>query len=71
MKRVTAKLPWFLVVFALVVSGCAAPKSQMRPSVEEAALASVTSVTGEELPDRVRLNIEGKTTLAYTVFRRS
>ncbi|MCJ7500095.1 type IV pilus secretin PilQ [bacterium] len=71
MKRVTAKLPWFLVVFALVASGCAAPKSQMRSSVEEAALASVTSVTGEELPDRVRLNIEGTTTLAYTVFRLS
>ena len=71
MKRVTAKLPWFLVVFALVASGCAAPKSQMRSSVEEAALARVTSVTGEELPDRVRLNIEGTTTLAYTVFRLS
>ncbi len=71
MKRVTAKLPWFLVVFALVASGCAAPKSQMRSSVEEAALVSVTSVTGEELPDRVRLKIEGTTTLAYTVFRLS
>ena len=71
MKRVIAKLPWFLVAFALVASGCAAPKSQMRPSVEETALASVTSVTGEELPDRVRLNIEGTTTLAYTVFRLS
>ena len=43
----------------------------MRSSVEEAALASVTSVTGEELPDRVRLNIEGTTSLAYTVFRLS
>jgi len=71
MKRVIGKLPWFLVVFALVASGCAAPKSQMRSSVEEAALASVTSVTGEELPDRVRLNIEGTTSLAYTVFRLS
>ena len=71
MKRVIAKLPWFLVAFALIASGCAAPKSQMRSSVEEAALASVTSVTGEELPDRVRLNIEGTTSLAYTVFRLS
>ena len=71
MKRVIAKLPWFLVALALVASGCTAPKSQMRSSVEEAALASVTSVTGEELPDRVRLNIEGTTTLAYTVFRLS
>lgn len=71
MKRVIAKLPWFLVVFALVASGCAAPKSQMRSSEEETALASVTSVTGEELPDRVRLNIEGTTSLAYTVFRLS
>jgi type IV pilus assembly protein PilQ len=71
MKRVISKLPWFLVVFALVAGGCAAPKSQMRSSVEEAALASVTSVTGEELPDRVRLNIEGTTSLAYTVFRLS
>ncbi|UCF88477.1 MAG: type IV pilus secretin PilQ [bacterium] len=71
MKRAIAKLPWFLVVLALVASGCAAPKSQMRPPAEEAALASVTSVTGEELPDRVRLSIEGTTTLAYTVFRLS
>jgi len=71
MKRVISKLPWFLVVFALVASGCAAPKSQMRSSVEEAALTSVTSVTAEELPDRVRLNIEGTTSLAYTVFRLS
>ncbi|MDF1525568.1 MAG: type IV pilus secretin PilQ [bacterium] len=72
MKRFIAKLPWVLLaVFALVASGCAAPKSQMRSSVEEAALASVTSVTGEELPDRVRLNIEGTATLAYTVFRLS
>lgn len=71
MKRVIAKLPWFLVAFALIASGCAAPKSQMRSSVEEAALASVTAVTGEELPDRVRLNIEGTTSLAYTVFRLS
>jgi len=71
MKRAISKLPWFLVVFALVASGCAAPKSQMRSSVEEAALTSVTSVTGEELPDRVRLNIEGTTSLAYTVFRLS
>ena len=71
MKRVIAKLPWFVVVFALVASGCAAPKSQVRSSVEEAALVSVTSVTGEELPDRVRLNIEGTTSLAYTVFRLS
>ena len=71
MKRVISKLPWFLVVFALVASGCAAPKSQMRSSVEEAALTSVTSVTAEELPDRVRLNIEGTTPLAYTVFRLS
>ena len=71
MKRVISKLPWFLVVFALVASGCAAPKSQMRSSVEEAALTSVISVTGEELPDRVRLNIEGTTSLAYTVFRLS
>lgn len=71
MKRVIAKLPWFLVAFTLIASGCAAPKSQMRSSVEEAALASVTAVTGEELPDRVRLNIEGTTSLAYTVFRLS
>ena len=71
MKRVIAKLPWFLVVLALVASGCAAPASQVRPSEGEAALASVTSVTGEELPDRVRLNIEGTTSLAYTVFRLS
>jgi type IV pilus assembly protein PilQ len=71
MKLLMAKLPWVLVAFALVVSGCAAPKSQMRASVEEAAVASVLSVTGEELPDRVRLNIEGSTTLAYTVFRLS
>ena len=71
MKLSMAKLPWVLVAFALVVSGCAAPKSQMRASVEDAAVASVVSVTGEELPDRVRLNIEGSTTLAYTVFRLS
>jgi len=71
MKRVIAKLPLFLVVFALVASGCAAPKSQMRSSVEDAALTSVISVTGEELPDRVRLNIEGTSSLAYTVFRLS
>jgi len=71
MKRVISKLPLFLVVSALIVSGCAAPKSQTRPSEEETALARVTSVTGEELPDRVRLNIEGTTALAYTVFRLS
>jgi type IV pilus assembly protein PilQ len=43
----------------------------MRDEVEEAAVARVLSVSGEELPDRVRLNIEGSTTLAYTVFRLS
>ncbi|MDT8394965.1 MAG: type IV pilus secretin PilQ [bacterium] len=71
MKLSMAKLPWVLVAFALAFSGCAAPGSQMRASVEEAAVAGVVSVTGEELPDRVRLNIEGSTTLAYTVFRLS
>ncbi|UCG37899.1 MAG: AMIN domain-containing protein, partial [bacterium] len=71
MKRAIAKLPWVLAAFALIVAGCAAPKSQMRTSVEEAAQSSVLSVTGEELPDRVRLNIEGSTPLAYTVFRLS
>ncbi len=71
MKRVIAKMPWLLVVFALVATGCAAPKSQMRAPAEEGTLARVTSVTGEELPDRVRLNIEGTTSLAYTVFRLS
>ena len=71
MNRVIAKLPLVLAVLALVASGCAAPKGQMRDSVEEAAVAKVLAVTGEELPDRVRLNIEGSTTLAYTVFRLS
>jgi len=71
MKRVTVKLPLFLAVMALIATGCAAPKGQVRDSVEEAEVAKVLSVTGEELPDRVRLNIEGTTTLAYTVFRLS
>jgi type IV pilus assembly protein PilQ len=71
MNRVIAKLPLVLTIFTLVVSGCAAPKGQMRDEVEEAAVARVLSVTGEELPDRVRLNIEGSTNLAYTVFRLS
>jgi type IV pilus assembly protein PilQ len=71
MNRVIVKLPLVLVALALVVSGCAAPKGQMRDAVEEAEVAKVLSVTGEEMPDRVRLNIEGSTTLAYTVFRLS
>jgi len=71
MKRVIAKLPLVLTALALVASGCAAPKGQIRDSVEEAAVAKVLLVSGEELPDRVRLNIEGSTTLAYTVFRLS
>lgn len=71
MKRVIAKLPWLLVVLSLIAGGCAAPSSQTRSSAVEETLARVTSVTGEELPDRVRLNIEGTTSLAYTVFRLS
>ena len=59
MNRVIAKLPLVLAVLALVASGCAAPKGQMRDSVEEAAVAKVLAVTGEDLPDRVRWNIEG------------
>jgi len=71
MKRVTVKLPLFLAVMALIATGCAAPKGQVRDSGQEADAARVISVTGEELSDRVRLNIEGTTTLAYTVFRLS
>ncbi|TNF49537.1 type IV pilus secretin family protein, partial [bacterium] len=70
MKIVIKKLPWALMALMLV-AGCAAPNSQMKASVEEAAVARVLSVSGEELPDRVRLTIEGTAPLAYTVFRLS
>ena len=70
MKIVIKKLPWALIALMLV-AGCAAPNSQMKASVEEAAVARVLSVSGEELPDRVRLTIEGTAPLAYTVFRLS
>lgn len=70
MKIVIKKLPWVLMALVLV-AGCAGPNSQMKASVEEAAVARVLSVKGEELPDRVRLTIEGTAPLAYTVFRLS
>ena len=66
------KLPLALLVAAAVfAAGCAGPGGQMRASVEEAAVARVLSVQGEDLPDRVRLTIEGTSPLAYTVFRLS
>ncbi len=71
MKSLFMKMPWAILALILVLGGCAGPSSQMRTSVEEAAVARVLSVTGEDLPDRVRLTIEGTAPLAYTVFRLS
>lgn len=71
MKSIFSKIPWALLALILVVGGCAGPSGQMKTSVEEAAVTRVLSVTGEDLPDRVRLTIEGTAPLAYTVFRLS
>ncbi|MFV1956830.1 MAG: type IV pilus secretin PilQ [bacterium] len=71
MKSMLIKLPLALLVLAVLAAGCAGPGGQMRASVEEAAVARVLSVTGEDLPDRVRVTIEGTAPLAYTIFRLS
>ncbi len=71
MKSMLRKLPLALLVLTVLAIGCAGPGGQMRASVEEAAVARVLSVTGEDLPDRVRVTIEGTAPLAYTVFRLS
>lgn len=71
MKSIYMKIPWVLLALLLVAAGCAGPGGQVRTSVEEAAVARVLSVTAEDLPDRVRLNIEGTAPFAYTVFRLS
>lgn len=71
MKSMLRKLPLALLVLAVFAAGCAGPGGQMRASVEEAAVARVLSVSGEDLPDRVRVTIEGTAPLAYTVFRLS
>jgi type IV pilus assembly protein PilQ len=59
----------FLAV--VVLAGCAGPAQQARSSVEAAAVARVDSVSGQDLPDRVRVKIAGTSPLAFTVFRLS
>jgi type IV pilus assembly protein PilQ len=71
MNSVIRKTPWALMLVLLLAVGCAAPGSQVKATDGPDAAAAVVTVTGEEMPDRVRLNIEGNTTLAYTVFRLS
>ena len=71
MKSVIKKLPWAMLALTLVIAGCAGQAGQVKESVEKAAVARVLSVTGEDLPDRVRLTIDGSAPLTYTVFRLS
>ncbi len=71
MKSVIKKLPWAMLALTLVIAGCAGQAGQMKKSVEKAAVARILSVTGEDLPDRVRLTIDGSAPLTYTVFRLS
>jgi len=70
-RRVPREILWILLVVFLVAAGCAAPGSQTRAPGDGGTASSVVSVTGEELADRVRLSVEGNSTLAYTVFRLS
>ena len=71
MKSVIKKLPWAMLALTLVIAGCAGQAGQMKKSVDKAAVARILSVTGEDLPDRVRLTIDGSAPLTYTVFRLS
>ncbi len=69
-RQMVSKFLALLAAFAFA-AGCAAPAQQAKSPVEAAAVSKVSSVSGEDLPDRVRVKIEGSTPLAFTVFRLS
>ncbi len=71
MKRSMVRTFLAMLAAAALVAGCAAPAQQAKSPVEAAAAAKVSAVSGSDLPDRVRVKIEGNAPLAFTVFRLS